>query len=44
VVGPKDTSKEDVFEVTFEDYEEYLPFIYKSKIEELAKDETSNNV
>jgi len=31
VVGPKDTAPEDVFEVTFTDYEKYLPFIYASK-------------
>jgi hypothetical protein len=30
VVGPKDTKPEDVFDVTFKDYEKYLPFIYGS--------------
>lgn len=30
VVGPKDTLPEDVFEVTFDEYERYLPHIYES--------------
>ena len=30
VVGPKDTLPEDVVEVTFDEYEKYLPFIYES--------------
>jgi hypothetical protein len=30
VTGPKDTLPEDVFQVSFPDYEKYLPFIYKS--------------
>ncbi len=30
VVGPKDTAPEDVFRVTFQDYEKFLPFIYAS--------------
>lgn len=29
VFGPKDTAEEDVFEVTFKDYEAYLPHMYK---------------
>ena len=28
VVGAKDTAPADVFEVTFADYEKYLPYIY----------------
>ena len=28
VMGPKDTKPEDVFEVTFADYEKYLPHMY----------------
>ena len=28
VMGPKDTKPEDVFEVTFADYEKYLPYMY----------------
>ena len=28
LAGPKDTAPGDVFEVTFTDYEKYLPFIY----------------
>ena len=31
VSGPKDTKPEDVFTVTFDEYEKYLPFIYASK-------------
>lgn len=31
ITGPKDTKPEDVFAVTFSDYEKYLPFIYGSK-------------
>lgn len=31
VAGPKDTAPEDVFETTFEDYEQFLPYIYESK-------------
>eukprot|EP01036_Dinobryon_divergens_P036123 gene36123-46964_t len=30
VVGPKDTAPADVFQVTFADYEKYLPYIYAS--------------
>ena len=30
-VGPKDTTADSVFEVTFADYEKYLPFIYSTK-------------
>lgn len=30
LAGPKDTTPADVFEVTFTDYEKYLPFIYAS--------------
>eukprot|EP01035_Chromulina_nebulosa_P018552 gene18552-24273_t len=30
LIGPKDTLVNDVFEVTFKDYEKYLPYIYKS--------------
>eukprot|EP00602_Paraphysomonas_sp_CaronLab_P009040 CAMPEP_0185025362 /NCGR_PEP_ID=MMETSP1103-20130426/8353_1 /TAXON_ID=36769 /ORGANISM="Paraphysomonas bandaiensis, Strain Caron Lab Isolate" /LENGTH=162 /DNA_ID=CAMNT_0027558551 /DNA_START=153 /DNA_END=641 /DNA_ORIENTATION=+ len=29
VAGPKDTATEDVFEVTFDEYEKYLPHIYE---------------
>mmetsp|Transcript_2576 Transcript_2576/g.2549 ORF Transcript_2576/g.2549 Transcript_2576/m.2549 type:complete len:183 (-) Transcript_2576:137-685(-) len=34
LVGPKDTTKEDTFEVTFDEYEKYLPHIYKRWREE----------
>ena len=30
VVGPKDTAPQDVHEVTFADYEKFLPYIYAS--------------
>jgi hypothetical protein len=29
VFGPKDTAEADVFEVTFDEYEKYLPHMYK---------------
>jgi hypothetical protein len=32
VVGPKDTSPQDVFEVTFNDYELYMPHILSQNI------------
>ena len=28
IVGPKDTAPESVFEVTFPDYQKYMPFLY----------------
>ena len=28
IMGPKDTKPEDVFKVSFPDYEKYLPYIY----------------
>jgi large subunit ribosomal protein L24 len=31
IAGPYDTAPEDVFEVTFDDYELYLPHIYETK-------------
>jgi large subunit ribosomal protein L24 len=31
VVGAKDTKAEDVFEVTFDQYEEFLPYVYASE-------------
>lgn len=31
VVGPKDTPSEDVMEVTFDGYKDYLPYIYASE-------------
>ncbi len=31
VVGDKDTVAKDVFDVTFVDYEKYMPFIYASQ-------------
>eukprot|EP00607_Mallomonas_marina_P006876 CAMPEP_0182427244 /NCGR_PEP_ID=MMETSP1167-20130531/16231_1 /TAXON_ID=2988 /ORGANISM="Mallomonas Sp, Strain CCMP3275" /LENGTH=192 /DNA_ID=CAMNT_0024609347 /DNA_START=37 /DNA_END=615 /DNA_ORIENTATION=+ len=31
VIGLKDTLAEDVFSITFQDYEKYLPYIYSSK-------------
>jgi large subunit ribosomal protein L24 len=31
LMGPKDTLAKDVFQVTFADYEKYLPFIYASE-------------
>jgi hypothetical protein len=30
-VGPKDTAAASVFEVTFKDYEKFLPFIYANE-------------
>lgn len=31
IVGPKDTEPADTFQVTFADYEKYLPFLYASR-------------
>ena len=31
IIGPKDTLPVDVFEVTFEDYDKFLPFLYSRK-------------
>lgn len=31
VIGPKDTAASSVFEVTFVDYEKYLPYIYANE-------------
>jgi len=41
VVGPKDTVAQDVFTVTFPDYEKYLPFIYdKLKLSSTEEEES----
>jgi large subunit ribosomal protein L24 len=41
--GPHDTLPEDVFEVTFEDYELYLPHIYESKKETTEGDDDEDD-
>ena len=40
VVGPKDTLAQDVFNVTFADYEKYLPYIYEKL--KISSDEQSS--
>jgi hypothetical protein len=37
VVGPKDTAPEEVFKVTFQDYEKYLPYLYGTLKKEVSK-------
>lgn len=39
-IGPKDTVASSVFEITFADYEKYLPYIYANeKLKMLEEDD-----
>ena len=38
-IGPKDTVASSVFEITFADYEKYLPYIYANEKLQMLEDD-----